>query len=91
MRSLEEKTVDARFGVRGSEGPPSDVVVVEIDDDTFNDAQRVQWPFPRCCTREVIDQIAKGAPARDRVDIQFTEPSDGHATRTAIDAATRNC
>ena len=50
FRSLEEKTVDARFDMRGSR-TPSDVVVVAVDDATFNDAADLPWPFPRCPTR----------------------------------------
>jgi adenylate cyclase len=74
LRSLELKTVDARFELRGSKGTPTDLAVVQIDDVTFNDTQ-TQWPFPRCYHQRVIDQIAKGHPSAIAVDIQFTEPS----------------
>ena len=66
LRSLELKTVDTRFDIRGSQGPPSDLAVVEIDDKTFNDLSAAQWPFSRCYHARVIDQIAKGDPAGDR-------------------------
>jgi adenylate cyclase len=75
MRSLELKTVDARFGIRGSDGPPADLAVVEIDDATFGEL-REQWPFSRCRHARVIDRIAAGRPAAIAIDIQFTEPAD---------------
>ena len=36
----ERDTLDTRFEVRGSEGAPSDVVVVAIDDVTFDELDR---------------------------------------------------
>ena len=78
--SLELKTVDARFHIRGTQGAPKDVVVVQIDDTTFNDLRdtkrHAQWPFPRRYHAQVIDQIAKGHPKAIAVDIQFTEQTD---------------
>jgi adenylate cyclase len=83
LRSLELKTVDTRFVLRGSQGAPSDVAVVQIDDVTFNDLRNsnrpAQWPFSRCYHASVIDQIAKAAPRAIAVDIQFTEPSSSAA------------
>jgi adenylate cyclase len=79
LRSLELKTVDVRFDVRGSTGAPADLAVVEIDDDTFNRLKNTnrpaQWPFPRCYAATVIDRVAKAGASAIAVDIQFTEPS----------------
>ncbi len=77
---LENDTLDARFAVRGAQRPPSDVVVVAIDDATFDyfvhAGRRSQWPFPRSYEARVIDHL-HGAGARViAVDIQFTEPTD---------------
>ncbi len=74
LRSLELKTVDTRFSIRGSHGAPADLAVVQIDDVTFGDTQ-TQWPFPRCYYQRVLDQITKGHPRAIAVDIQFTEQS----------------
>jgi adenylate cyclase len=86
LRSFELKSVDARFSIRGSQGPPSDVVAVMIDDVTF-DTLRVQWPFPRRLHARVIDNIAKGRPAAIAYDVQFTEqtnPVDDNALITSV-------
>ncbi len=40
LRSLELHTVDARFALRGSHGSPRDLVVVQIDDVTFDDLKQ---------------------------------------------------
>src|SRR4051812_44049663 len=63
--------------MRGGRGARSGIVVVQIDDVTFNDLRntdrRAQWPFPRRYHARVIDQVAKGHPKAIAIDIQFTE------------------
>ena len=46
FESLELSSVDARFTVRGTQKPPGDLVVVQIDDVTFG-TLGLKWPFPR--------------------------------------------
>jgi adenylate cyclase len=74
LRSLELNSVDTRFALRGAQPQPFDVVVVQIDDDTFNDL-RVRWPFPRSLHAKVIDRIAADGARAIAYDIQFTEPT----------------
>jgi adenylate cyclase len=77
LQSLELRSVDARFSVRGSTGPPKDVAVVAIDAKSFGGFRnRLQWPFPRRYHARVIDRIAAGHPKAIAIDIQFTEPTD---------------
>ena len=80
LRSLELHAVDARFAIRGSRGAPKDVVVVQIDDTTFNDLNNrklpAQWPFHRIYHARVIGHIAAGHPKAIAYDIQFTEQTD---------------
>lgn len=73
-RGSELASVDLRFDVRGKKDPPKDLVVVEIDDDTFNDLQK-QWPFPRADHGKVIDRLAKDGAKVIAYDVQFTEAS----------------
>src|SRR4051794_15938550 len=84
LRSLEQKSVDSRFSIRGSDGAPKGVVAVAIDDATFAKLHE-QWPFPRCQTAQVLDQIARGHPSAVAIDLQFTEQS------TAVDSAGVRC
>jgi adenylate cyclase len=66
--------VDTRFSIRGSQRPPGNVVLVEIDSRTF-DELKLQWPFPRNVHAKVIDNIAREHPRVIAYDVQFSEPS----------------
>ncbi len=91
FRALEGDTIDARFSVRGSERPPKDLMIVKVDDRTFEELNR-QWPFPRRIFARLIRRIAAGDPAAITLDVQFSESSehgeaDDIALLGAIDAA----
>jgi adenylate cyclase len=74
LRNLELDSVDARFSIRGKQKPPSDLIVVQIDDVTF-DELNLRWPFPRTVHAKVIDRISADGPKAIAYDVQFTEPS----------------
>jgi adenylate cyclase len=76
LRNPELDTVDARFDLRGTQDPPDDVVVVQIDDKTFQDLG-LQWPFPRSVQAKLLDRLSQDDPATIGFDVQFTEPSAG--------------
>ncbi len=86
LRNLELDSVDARFSVRGERKPPSDLIVVKIDDVTFNDLHQ-RWPFPRTTHARVIDRIAADHPKAIAYDVQFTEPSNGTDWNNPADLA----
>ena len=85
LGSLERETVDMRFSLRGSEGPPPDVVVVEIDDTTFSDLQ-VRWPFPRSLHGDVVTQLHEAGAVVIAYDVQFTEPSVPEEDNALVEA-----
>jgi adenylate cyclase len=72
---LENRSVDARFKVRGEQKPPSDIVFVDVNDVTFHDLDR-RWPFPRAYHAAVVDRLAKDGAKVIGLDIQFTEQSE---------------
>ncbi len=74
LNSLDLSTVNARFSIRGTQQPPKDIVLVEIDETTFDKLQ-FQWPFPRRVDALVIDNIARDHPKAIAFDVQFSEPS----------------
>jgi adenylate cyclase len=88
LRSLEGSTVDRRFQIRGSEGASREVVVVEVDDDTFNELN-LQWPFPRSLHAQVIDRLKAAGASVIAYDIQFTEPTEPAEDGALIDAVER--
>jgi adenylate cyclase len=89
MRALELQSVDARFSVRGTQERPNDIVVVGIDDVTFNELG-VQWPFPRSLHGRVIDQLRQAGAKVIAIDIQFTEPTVPGQDNALIEAIERS-
>jgi adenylate cyclase len=76
-RRLELSTVDSRFELRGKQPIRDDIVVVAIDDKTFNrDEYGKGFPFSRNFHADVIEQVSRGEPRVIVYDVQFTEPSD---------------
>src|SRR4051794_3243112 len=80
---LEDKSVDARFEIRGKRKPPPDLVVVGIDDATFQDLQQ-RWPFRRSYHARVIDRLRRDGAKLIVFDVQFTEPQ-GNTTQDIKD------
>ena len=89
MRSLELQSVDARFSVRGTQERPSDIVVVGIDDVTFNELG-VQWPFPRSLHGRVIDRLREAGAKVVAYDVQFTEATTRREDEALLDAVERD-
>src|SRR5436309_2862375 len=71
--TLENKSIDARFQIRGTHKAPKDLVVVGIDDVTFGDLQQ-RWPFRRNIHAAVIDRLHKDGAKVIVFDVQFSEP-----------------
>lgn len=83
----ERNTVDARFAVRGDQGPPADVVVVGIDDRATQRFGR--WPFPRRVQARILTAVAAARPRAIGYDIELrdtTTEADDLAMLDAIDA-----
>jgi adenylate cyclase len=81
LRGLDLSSIDSRFGIRGSQGPPSEVVVVGIDAATFSylDAHHpgeAHFPFARRLDARVISNLAHAGARVIAYDEQFTEPTD---------------
>ena len=81
LERAEDATVDERFALRESldaPGPPAGVVVVGIDDDSFERLDQ-QWPLPRALHARAIRALLTAGARRVVYDVQFTEPSDDAA------------
>jgi adenylate cyclase len=88
LRELDLSTVDARFALRGTQPTPKDVVVVGIDDETFDDLG-VQWPFPRSLHGRVIDRLRRAGADVIGYDVQFTEQTTPREDNALIEAVAR--
>ena len=85
---LERDSIDARFAIRGGENPPKEVVVVGIDDVTFDELQE-RWPFPRSLHASAVDRLSAAGARVIAYDIQFTEPTVPREDNALIDAVDR--
>jgi CHASE2 domain-containing sensor protein len=74
LERAELTTLDARFGIRGTQ-PVSGVAVVGIDERSFSELNE-QWPFPRTLHARMVDRLRQAGVRQIVYDVQFTEPSD---------------
>jgi adenylate cyclase len=88
LREQELNTVDLRFSIRGTDPPPDDIVVVGVDDVTFDELNE-QWPFPRSMHAKVIDRIRRDGAKVIAYDVQFTEPTTPRQDNALIRAIGR--
>jgi adenylate cyclase len=70
----ELSTVDTRFGLRGERPVPKDIVVVGIDDVTF-DALKERWEFSRLTFARALRGITRDKPKAVAYDVEFVESS----------------
>lgn len=77
-RRVELQTVDLRFELRGDRPPPPGLLVVGIDDRSFNVLRDREEPYPfrRSLHAQVIDRLKAAGARVVAYDIQFTERSD---------------
>jgi len=79
---------DQLFELRGLRGPTAPIVIVTIDESSFQELN-LQWPFPRALHGKVIDRIAAHRPLAIGVDVIFDSesrfgPEDDRALGAAI-------
>ena len=72
---LELNTVDARFGLRGEQPAPADLLVVAIDDKTFDEWASAGRSRATASPRR-WSASPPAIPAVIVYDVQFTEQSD---------------
>jgi response regulator RpfG family c-di-GMP phosphodiesterase len=73
LEAIELASVDERFRERPA-APPSDVIVVAVDDVSFSELGR-QWPFPRSLFGRAVDRLHAAGAREIVLDVQFTEPT----------------
>jgi adenylate cyclase len=88
LKTLELRSVDTRFSVRGKQKQPDDLAIVAIDTKTFNDLQ-MQWPFKRRFHAKVLDRLRKDGAKAVAFDVQFTERTTDYDDGLLIDAVSR--
>jgi adenylate cyclase len=76
LRWMELQSIDARFGVRGTQDQPKGVAVVAIDARTFSERPDDRWPFLRRRHAKAIEILEEAGAKVIAYDVQFTEPSN---------------
>jgi adenylate cyclase len=89
LQDQENSTVDARFRTRGPVPPPTNVVVVGIDDRTLADPE-VTFPLDRGMHAAVIDNLTKAGAGVIAYDVEFSEPSANPKADSALIEAVRD-
>ena len=74
LERVELRSLDLRFRLRGPQPPASPIVIVAIDEDSFDELD-LSWPFPRALHGDLLDRIGQGRPIAIGLDILFVEPS----------------
>ncbi len=72
--ALELKFYDLRMALTALPEEKSDIVIVDIDDDSLEKLGR--WPWPRSYLAGAIDKIQTGEPKLIGLNILFSEPEE---------------
>lgn len=86
---IEYSTRDLLMRMRGEEKPAGDIVIVAIDDFSFN-WTGYQWPWPRSYFAEIVNQINVGGGKVVGVDILLFEDDQDPANDQAFAKALEN-
>ena len=70
----ELKALNGQFNVRGPVAPRSPIVIVTVDEDSFDELD-LAWPWPRALHGKFLDIVGRGKPAAIGLDLIFAEPS----------------
>src|SRR4051812_37056812 len=89
FRRAELDSVDARFSLQPGHDDTRGVVLVLVDDKTFSDFPKLQWPYPRRYQARVLDRIATGRPRAIAEDIQYTEQTSARDDNALVLAVQR--
>lgn len=71
LRTLEFRLYDQKFKLRGQRPPPSEVVIVALDEKSISQFGR--WPWPRTLMADLVRKLEALGPKAVVFDIAFTE------------------
>ncbi len=72
FESLENKTIDFRFNMRGARTPAAPVKIIAIDEKSLKEVG--QWPWPRAIHAQMIRQLKADGVKDIFYDVLFPEP-----------------
>ncbi len=74
FKTLESRSIDWRFNLRGKVQPTSPVVIVAIDDSSFANMPE-RWTWPRTFYARVVENLKKWGAKAIVFDMVFSEPT----------------
>lgn len=77
---LELKLYNIMIGLRGDPGAQSDIIIVDIDDDSIEKIGR--WPWPRNILADGIKKINSGDPKVIGLNLILSEPEESTGLKT---------
>jgi adenylate cyclase len=92
LRRSELQTIDARYSIRGSRRPPSDIVFVQISPAAEQELEAhhdARSPLPRKYDAQVIDRLRRAGAKAIAVDLEFTQRTNEEEDDDLIEAVGR--
>jgi adenylate cyclase len=89
----EQQTVDARFAIRGTQRPPSNIVFVAISLEAEKELREhhleARSPLPRSYDAHVVDRLRAAGARTIAMDMEFTEQTNPAEDNDLIEAVGR--
>lgn len=89
LEILEYKSLDLRFKIRGPIAHTLPIVIVNIDQDSFDELD-LPWPWPRTMHGELIRKLKAAGAKAIAFDVLFTEPKPDPREDAALAEAIRD-
>lgn len=74
FEKIEGWIFNSQFSLRGPIPPKSPIVIVSIDEDSFDELD-LQWPWPRSLHAQFLETLHRGQPSVIGMNVLFIEPS----------------
>ena len=76
FQELEYRGLDLMFFLRGEEAPPEDIILIAIDEESYNTLQvPMHKPWPRELHAQLLERLARAGAERVIFDVIFGGPS----------------
>ena len=74
VQLLESRALDLRFRARGPVAPPPEILIVGVDEASF-ETLRMRYPFPPVVYARLVETLSRAGAAAVAFDFLYSEPS----------------
>ena len=93
LQRSELQTIDARFSIRGTKQPPSNIVFVQIsleaEKELSEHGLEFRSPLPRRYDAEVVDRLRRAGAKAIAIDMEFTQRTNEAEDDALVEAVGR--